>query len=131
MAAGHAQPVSRRALARAQNVGQSRRTVIIALTANALIAVAKLGAGLVTGSSAMLAEAAHSVADTTNQSFLLISIALGRRDPTESRPFGHGQERFLWTFMAAIGMFLAGAIFAIGFGGYELMAGGGGSKDFL
>ena len=105
--------------------------MIIALTANALIAVAKLGAGLVTGSTAMLAEAAHSVADTTNQSFLLISIALGRRDPTESRPFGHGQERFLWTFMAAIGMFLAGAIFAIGFGGYELMAGGGESKDFL
>jgi cation diffusion facilitator family transporter len=79
----------------------------------------------------MFAEAGHSVADTTNQCFLLVSIALGRREPDESRPFGHGQERFVWTFMAAIGMFLAGATFAIGFGGYELITGGGESEGFL
>src|ERR687887_588610 len=100
------------------------------MAANAVIALAKLGGGLVSGSAGMLAEAAHSVADTTNQCFLLVSIALGRREPTEARPFGFGQERFLWTFMAAIGMFLAGAIFAIGFGVYELMSGGGETEGF-
>jgi cation diffusion facilitator family transporter len=106
-------------------------TVIVALTANAVIAIAKGGAGLLTGSAAMLAEAAHSIADTTNQALLLVSIALGSREPTESQPLGHGQERFVWTFMAAIGMLLAGAVFAIGFGSYELMKGEGESSDFL
>ena len=78
----------------------------------------------------MFAEAAHSLADTTNQVFMLVSIALGRRPPTESRPFGHAQERFLWTFVAAVGMFLAGAVFAIGFGAYELISGQGESEHF-
>jgi cation diffusion facilitator family transporter len=78
----------------------------------------------------MLAEAAHSLADTTNQSFLLVSIALGAREPTPSRPFGSGQERFLWTFVAALSMFLAGAIFAIGFGAYELMTSQGETEGF-
>jgi cation diffusion facilitator family transporter len=105
--------------------------VLVAIAANALIALAKLAGGMISGSAAMLAEAAHSVADTTDQCFLLVSIALGRREPDESRPFGHGQERFLWTFMAAIGMFLAGATFAIGFGAYELITGGGESEGFL
>jgi cation diffusion facilitator family transporter len=114
--------VSRRSLPRARDAGESKRTVYVAIAANATIALAKLGGGLATGSSAMLAEAAHSVADTTNQCFLLVSIMLGRREPSPRRPFGHGQERFLWTFMAAIGMFLAGATFAIGFGTYELLA---------
>jgi divalent metal cation (Fe/Co/Zn/Cd) transporter len=81
-----------------------------------VIAVAKLFGGMVSGSAAMFAEAAHSLADTTNQGFLLISIALSGRGPTPGRPFGYGQERFLWTFMAAVGMFLAGALFAIGWG---------------
>jgi cation diffusion facilitator family transporter len=126
----HARAVSRRSLRRARQAGESRRTVIIALLANAVIAVAKAAGGLLTGSAGMLAEAAHSLADTTNQSFLLVSIALGAREPSPSRPFGSGQERFLWTFVAAVGMFLAGAIFAIGFGAYELMTGGGESEGF-
>ena len=104
--------------------GASRKTVLIALAANALIAVVKLAGGLVSGSTAMLAEAAHSLADTTNQLFLLISIKLGAREPTPQQPFGYGQERFLWTFMAAIAMFLAGAVFAIGYGAYQLIKGG-------
>jgi cation diffusion facilitator family transporter len=79
----------------------------------------------------MFAEAAHSLADTTNQGFLLISIALSGRAPTPGRPFGHGQERFLWTFMAAVGMFLAGAVFAIGWGVYELLVPPGGGTEFL
>src|SRR3954452_9073463 len=126
-----AEPVSRRSLGRVRDAGESRRTVLIALVANALIAVAKLGGGLLSGSAAMFAEAAHSLADTTNQAFLLVSIQLGKREPTPERPFGFGQERYLWSFMAAVGMFLAGAIFAIGFGGIELATGGGETEGFL
>ena len=96
-----------------------------------MIAVAKLFGGLVSGSAAMFAEAAHSLADTTNQGFLLISIALSGRRPTPGRPFGHGRERFLWTFMAAVGMFLAGAVFAIGWGVYELLVPPGGENKLL
>ena len=64
----------------------ARRTVLVALAANASIAVAKLVAGLVSGSSAMLAEAAHSVADTMNQVFLLFSLASASASPTPSTP---------------------------------------------
>jgi len=113
-----------------RQAGASRKTVRIALAANASIAVAKVLGGLVSGSAGMLAEAGHSVADTTNQGFLLVSIGLSEREPTAERPFGHGHERFLWTFMAAVGMFLAGAAFAIGFGVYELLAGLGETTEF-
>src|SRR5919204_1268938 len=125
-----AKQVSGRSLSRARDAGESRKTVIIALCANAAIALAKLLGGLISGSAGMLAEAAHSVADTTNQAFLLVSIQLGKREPTPGRPFGHGQERYLWTFMAAVGMFLAGAVFAIGFGAYELLKGEGETSQF-
>jgi cation diffusion facilitator family transporter len=101
----------------------SRKTVMVALVANAAVAVAKLVGGVLSGSAAMLAEAAHSIADTTNQGFLLVSIALAVREPTPEQPFGYGRMRFLWTFMAAVGMFLAGATFAVGYGVYELSSG--------
>jgi cation diffusion facilitator family transporter len=97
--------------------------VLIALAANAFITVTKLAGGLISGSAAMLAEAAHSLADTTNQVFLLVSIKLASREPTPEQPFGYGRMRFLWTFVAAIAMFLAGAIFAIGYGAYQLFSG--------
>jgi cation diffusion facilitator family transporter len=115
---------SRRTLERSrESTDASRKTVLVALASNATIAVVKLFGGLASGSTAMLAEAAHSLADTTNQGFLLVSIALSSREPNPDQPFGYGQVRFLWTFMAAIGMFLAGAVFAIGYGVYALMKG--------
>jgi cation diffusion facilitator family transporter len=110
---------------------ESRRTATIALASNVTIAVAKIFAGVISGSAAMYAEAAHSLADTTNQSFLLYSIGLSERPPDPEHPFGSGRERFLWTFVAAVGTFLAGAIFAIGWGAYELVTGGGGETEFL
>jgi cation diffusion facilitator family transporter len=119
-----ARAVSRRSVPEAGADAASRRTVMIALLANGVIAVAKLIAGLTSGSSAMLAETAHSVADTVNQAFLRVSLTLGAREPTPDQPFGHGQERFLWTLMAAVGMFLAGAAFAVGYGVYELFHAG-------
>jgi cation diffusion facilitator family transporter len=90
-----------------------RRTVLIALGANASIAVAKLVAGVMSGSSAMLAESAHSVADTMNQVFLLASLKLGEREPDAEHPFGYGKERFFWSFLAAVGIFVAGAGFSL------------------
>jgi cation diffusion facilitator family transporter len=101
----------------------SRRTVLVALLANVAVTVAKLVGGLLSGSAAMFAEAAHSLADTVNQGFLFVSIALAVRDPTPEQPFGYGRLRFLWTFMAAVGMFLAGATFAVGYGVYQLTTG--------
>lgn len=105
-------------------VRASRRTVLVALISNAIVAVSKLAGGVLSGSAALLAEAAHSLADTTNQGFLLVSISLAERPPTPEQPFGYGRLRFLWTFVAAITMFIAGAVFAIGWGVYELLAGG-------
>jgi cation diffusion facilitator family transporter len=91
----------------------ARRTVLVALGANASIAVAKLVAGLVSGSSALLAETAHSVADTMNQVFLLHSLAVSEREPDAEHPFGYGKERFFWSFLAAVGIFVAGAGFSL------------------
>jgi cation diffusion facilitator family transporter len=92
---------------------ESRKTVLIALAANLLIGIAKLAAGIISGSAAMLAEAAHSVADTANQLFLLASLSFSERQPDEAHPFGYGKERFLWSFMAAIFIFVSGALFSI------------------
>ena len=100
------------------------KTVLVALIANAAIAVVKGVAGLVSGSAAMLAEAAHSVADTTNQALLLTSIRLGGKPPDKEHPFGHGKERFFWSFLAAVLIFVAGAVFSVGQGVVELAGGG-------
>ena len=91
----------------------TRRTVLVAGAANLVIALTKLAAGLVTGSSAMLAEAAHSVADTVDQGLLLASLHSGERPADEQHPFGHGQERYFWSLLAAVGIFVAGAGFSI------------------
>ena len=95
-------------------MGGERKTVLVAMVANGAIAVVKGVAGLATGSAAMLAEAAHSVADTVNQSFLLASLALGEKPPDQEHPFGRGKERFFWSFLAAVLVFIAGAVFSVG-----------------
>jgi cation diffusion facilitator family transporter len=116
---------SRRSVVRTQRTAAaSRRTVLIALGANAVVAVAKLLGGMISGSAALLAEAVHSIADTGNQGFLLVSISLASREPTPDQPFGYGRARFLWTFLAAVAMFVAGAFFAVGYGVYQLISGG-------
>ncbi|HEX7269335.1 MAG TPA: cation diffusion facilitator family transporter, partial [Streptosporangiaceae bacterium] len=93
--------------------GETRRTVIVAGAANVFVGVIKLAAGLLTGSSAMLAEAAHSAADTLNQAFLLTSVRRGQRAADPSHPFGYGQERYFWSLLAAFGIFVAGGGFSI------------------
>jgi cation diffusion facilitator family transporter len=92
---------------------ETKRTVYFALVANLVIAVAKAIGGMISGSAAMLAEAAHSLADTTNQVFLRISLSRAERGSDEQHPFGYGQERFFWAFLAAVFIFVAGALFSI------------------
>jgi cation diffusion facilitator family transporter len=108
----------------------SRRTVYIALAANAAIAVAKLAGGLISGSSAMLSEAAHSVADTMNQIFLLVSLTFSKREPDVEHPFGYGKERFFWSFMAAVVIFVSGAVFSALQGIERITASGGEKENF-
>jgi len=126
----HARQASRRSDANLRQSGASRRTVLIALGANAIVAVAKLGGGALSGSPALLAEGAHSIADTANQVFLLVSLSLSARAADADAPFGHGRERYMWTFLAAIGMFVAGAVFAVGYGVVELVSGSSESGGF-
>jgi len=87
--------------------------VIGALFANGLITVLKLIAAVITGSSGMMAEALHSVADTTNQIFLLLGLRFYKRPASNKHPFGYGKERFFWSFIAAIFIFGVGATYAI------------------
>jgi cation diffusion facilitator family transporter len=93
--------------------GESTRTVIIALLSNVAIAVAKLIGGLVSGSTGLLAEAAHSAADTVNEVCLAIGLYRDRRPADVEHPLGHGRERFLWSFLAAIASFLIGGCLSI------------------
>jgi cation diffusion facilitator family transporter len=94
---------------------ESTSTVLVAGSANLLIAVAKLLAGLVSGSSAMLSEAAHSVGDTMNQVFLMAALRQSRKPADRQHPFGYGMERYFWSLLAAVGIFVLGA----GFSAYQ------------
>ena len=87
--------------------------VLGALFANGLITVLKFIAALMTGSSGMMAESLHSLADTTNQVFLLLGLRFYRRPASEKHPFGYGKERFFWSFIAAIFIFGVGATYAV------------------
>lgn len=104
----------------------------MALGANLLIAIAKLGAGLLTLSSSMLAEAAHSIADTLNEVFLLTSLKKADQPADATHPFGYGKERFFWALLAAVGIFVSGSGFSILYGVYSLLQGSSsGDEDFL
>ncbi|WP_326821583.1 cation diffusion facilitator family transporter [Streptosporangium sp. NBC_01756] len=102
---------------------ESVGTVIVAGLANLAIAVAKLVAGLISGSSAMLSEAMHSAADTVTE--VLLFVAVRRADhPADSRhPFGHGMAGFFWALMAAFATLIGGAGFSITHGLHEISHG--------
>jgi cation diffusion facilitator family transporter len=91
----------------------TRNTVLVAGAANLFVAVIKVAAGVLTGSSALLAEAAHSAADTMNQAFLLTSLRRGNRPADQRHPFGYGQDRYFWSLLAAFGILVAGAGFSV------------------
>jgi cation diffusion facilitator family transporter len=94
----------------------STRTIVVAVVANLGIAVAKIVAALLSGSTSMWAEAAHSVADTGNEVLLWIGLRRSAREPDQRHPVGYGQERFFWAFLAALGIFLIGGALSIGQG---------------
>ena len=86
---------------------------VLALAANLAIAGSKLTAALLTGSSAMLAEAVHSFADCGNELILLIGQRLGSRPADPAHPFGYGMEHYFWPFLAAIALFIIGGSFSV------------------
>lgn len=104
---------------------ESTTTVVVAILANLGIAVAKGVAAALSGSSAMLSEAAHSVADTTNQGLLLVAVKRSNRPADARHQFGYGRERYFWTLLAAVGIFVGGGVFAILQGIRALIDGGG------
>ncbi len=90
-----------------------KKAIIAALSANAGIAVAKFGGFLITGSSSMLAEAVHSVADTSNQGLLLLGQKRAEREADQLHPFGYGRNRYFYSFVVALVLFSVGSMFAI------------------
>jgi cation diffusion facilitator family transporter len=100
---------------------ESLITVLVAFAVNILIAVAKSAAAVVTGSASLLAEAAHSWADAGNEVFLLIANRRSRRPPDPRHPLGHGREAYVWSLLAAVGLFVAGAAISIAHGVQELI----------
>ncbi|MEV4537623.1 cation diffusion facilitator family transporter [Asanoa sp. NPDC049518] len=108
---------------------ESVLTVIIAGLANLAIAAAKFVAGLLTGSAALLSEAAHSLADTTTEALLFTALRRGAKDPDDRHPFGYGKESYVWAFIAALFTFVAGAGFSI-YHGIETILNGEDISDF-
>jgi cation diffusion facilitator family transporter len=93
--------------------GHGNKAVIAALFANLGIAVAKFVGFLFTGSSSMLAESVHSVADTGNQGLLLLGGKRAQKQATPEHPFGWGRERYFWSFVVALVLFSLGSVFAL------------------
>ncbi|MFF6777706.1 cation diffusion facilitator family transporter [Streptomyces sp. NPDC012637] len=93
--------------------GESTSTVIVAAMANLGIAAAKAVAGVVSGSSAMLSEAAHSLADTVTEVMLLTALRRGGKPADEDHPFGYAGERYVWALLAAVATFVGGAVFSV------------------
>jgi cation diffusion facilitator family transporter len=96
--------------------GDSVKTIFYALGANFAIFLAKAVAAFVTGSSAMLAEAVHSLADCGNQGLLLLGMKRAKRSPSPDYPLGYGKEIYFWSFLVALMLFSVG-------GGYSLYEG--------
>jgi cation diffusion facilitator family transporter len=88
---------------------ESNRVVIAALVGNVLVAATKLVAAVVTGSSAMMSEAVHTVVDTGNELLLLYGLRRASRPADADHPFGHGRELYFWSFVVALLVFALGA----------------------
>ena len=106
---------------RPPQAGESATTVVVALAANLGIALAKLAAAIISGSSAMLAESFHAMADTGNEVVLLIAQKQSQIPADEDHPLGHGRAAYFWALIAALGVFVTGALLSIREGVLELV----------
>jgi cation diffusion facilitator family transporter len=95
------------------SAGGGTKAVVAALAANLGIAVTKFIAFALSGSSSMLAEAVHSVADSGNQALLLLGGKRAEREATKEHPFGYGRERYIYSFIVSIVLFSVGGLFAL------------------
>jgi len=91
----------------------SKKAIYAAFSANLGIAVSKFVGAFITGSAGMLAEAVHSLADTGNQALLLLGAKRSKRQPTAQFQFGFGAERYFWSFVVALVLFMLGGVFAL------------------
>ncbi|MFT3716351.1 MAG: cation diffusion facilitator family transporter [Gordonia sp. (in: high G+C Gram-positive bacteria)] len=105
-------------------------TVILAFAMNVLVALAKTVAAVLTGSASMMAEASHSWADAGNEVFLLIAEKRGARGRDDKHPFGYGRETYVWSMIAAFGLFTVGAVVSI-MRGIHALSETGEDSDYL
>ena len=103
------------------STASNTRVIVAALAANAGIAIAKFVGFLITGSSAMLAESVHSLADTSNQGLLLVGQREARKKADTLHPFGYGRSRYFYSFVVALVLFTLGSAFALYEGYHKIM----------
>ncbi|HEX4226773.1 MAG TPA: cation diffusion facilitator family transporter [Pseudonocardiaceae bacterium] len=102
---------------------ESVGTVLLAAAMNLGIAAAKVVGGVLSGSSAMLSEAAHSVADTVTEVLLLTALRRSAKPADAHHPLGYGPERYFWAFLASVATFIGGAVFAVYDGIHTILTG--------
>lgn len=102
--------------------GDSKRAILFALGANFALAIAKGVAAFVTGSSAMLAETVHSLADCGNQGLLLLGMKQATRPASPEYPLGYGKAIYFWSFLVAVMLFTVGGMFSLYEGIHKLQA---------
>src|SRR4051812_38691424 len=112
-----------------QQKDEGTLTVLLALFANLGVGVLKLIAGLISGSSALLSEAAHSAGDSTTEVLLLVAQRRSRKPADRSYPFGYGKERFFWSLLAAVAIFVSGSAFAFYQGFHTILGSSGGESS--
>ena len=110
---------------------ESTVTVLVALAANLAVAIAKTVAAVLSGSASMTAEAAHSWADTGNEGFLIIATRRSSRPPDAEQPLGYGREAYVWSLLAAVGLFVVGSSLSVWHGVTELLQGEAKEQEYL
>lgn len=109
---------------------ESTLTVLLALGANVGVGLLKLAAGLITGSSALLSEAAHSAGDSSTELLLLTALRRSQRPADRVHPFGYGKERYFWSLLAAVMILVSGAAFSL-YEGLHTVLGDAGTAERL